>query len=83
MTKRNSPQRHVKSINIELVADYPDVLRDALSKSGWSASEERGKVECTGEVSDLIHSVEKAIKRVADPPRFQRKDWLKGTSRPK
>lgn len=83
MRKRVTTDKPVKTVDIEVVTDYPDVLREAFIQRGWSPSGTSNRVERTGTAKELADDAQSALDSVLDPKPMRKSDWLKAPIRRK
>lgn len=83
MRKRATTSQPVRTINIEIVTDHPDLLREAFLRKGWSPSGASNTVERIGTAKEIADDAQSAIESVLDPKPMPRSDLLKSTPRRK
>lgn len=84
MRKRATIDKPVRTVNIEIVTDHPDLLREAFIRKGWSSSSGvSNRVERVGTAKEIADDAQSAIDSILDSKPLPKSDWLKATPRRK
>lgn len=83
MRERATTSKPVRTVNIEIVTDHPDLLREAFIRKGWSPSGASNRVERIGTAKEIADDAQLAIDSVLNPKPMPRSDSPKAAPRRK
>lgn len=79
--RKHTHGKEVKTVNVELVADNPSELRDALISHGWTPVAGSTRVERTDRVEAILGDLQQALPTIRAIRPSVKRDLLKGRKR--